>query len=188
MIINRLLLLTVFCFSLVGCATRSLDLSVSDKEVFYEPPKDKTLASLYLTCGKMAKDGHYEDSLIENNGACDFAINGKKYSQVRIGEVGRVDITAGKFNLNNSSGVEPTKDFDIKPSEKILLVSDRNVISRPMYTYMFGLIGSIIYEISKAISPPPKQVLFPLTIYKNEFMNKINMKQPVKVFAIEEKS
>ena len=185
--ITRILVLLAISYTLVGCATKSLDLSVSDKEVFYEPPKDKALASLYLTCGKMAKDGHYEDSFIENNGSCDFAINGKKYSQISIGQVGRVDITAGKFTLNNSDGAEPVKDLDVKPSEKLLLVSDRNVVSAPMYSYMFGLIGAIIYQISIAISPPPKQVLFPLTIYKNEFMNKINMKQPVKVFVIGDK-
>ena len=185
--ITRILVLLAISYTLVGCATKSLDLSVSDKEVFYEPPKDKALASLYLTCGKMAKDGHYEDSFIENNGSCDFAINGKKYSQISIGQVGRVDITAGKFTLNNSAGAEPVKDLDVKPSEKLLLVSDRNVVSRPMYSYMLGFIGAIIYQISIAISPPPKQVLFPLTIYKNEFMNKINMKQPVKVFVIGDK-
>ena len=185
--ITRILVLLAISYTLVGCATKSLDLSVSDKEVFYEPPKDKALASLYLTCGKMAKDGHYEDSFIENNGSCDFAINGKKYSQISIGQVGRVDITAGKFTLNNSAGAEPVKDLEVKHSEKLLLVSDRNVVSAPMYSYMFGLIGAIIYQISIAISPPPKQVLFPLTIYKNEFMNKINMKQPVKVFVIGDK-
>ena len=187
MTLLKYLILIAISFSLFGCATKSLDLSVSDKEVFYEPAKDKTLASLYLTCGKMAQDGHYEDSLIENNQTCDFAINSKKYSQISIGQVGRVDITAGKFTLNNSDGAEPVKDFEVKPSEKLLLVSDKNEVSRPMYSYMFGLIGAIIYQISIAISPPPKQVLFPLTIYKNEFMNKINMKQPVKVFVIGDK-
>ena len=185
--ITRILVLLAISYTLVGCATKSLDMSVTDKEIFYEPPKDKALASLYLTCGKMAQDGHYEDSLIENNQTCDFAINSKKYSQISIGQVGRVDIPAGKFTLNNSSGVEPVKDFEVKPSEKLLLVSDKNEVSRPMYSYMFGLIGAIIYQISIAISPPPKQVLFPLTIYKNEFMNKINMKQPVKVFVIGDK-
>jgi hypothetical protein len=181
------LILIAISFSLFGCATKSLDLSVSDKEVFYEPAKDKTLASLYLTCGKMAKDGHYEDSLIENNPTCDFAINGKKYSQISIGQVGRVDIPAGKFTLANSFSVEAAKNLEIKPSEKILLVSDRNEVSKPMYSYMLGFIGSMIYQISIAISPPPKQVLFPLIIYKNDFMNKINMKQPVKVFLIDNK-
>ena len=185
--ITRILVLLAISYTLVGCATKSLDMSVTDKEIFYEPPKDKALASLYLTCGKMAQDGHYEDSLIENNQTCDFAINSKKYSQISIGQVGRVDIPAGKFTLNNSSGAEPVKDFEVKPSEKLLLVSDKNEVSKPMYSYMFGLIGSIIYQISIAISPPPKQVLFPLTIYKNEFMNKINMKQPVKVFVIGDK-
>jgi hypothetical protein len=103
--ITRGLILLVVSFTLVGCATKSLDMSASDKVSFYDPPKDKALASLYLTCGKMAKDGHYEDSLIENNKSCDFTINGKKYSQIQSGEVGRIDISAGKLTLSNSQGM-----------------------------------------------------------------------------------
>ncbi len=195
--ITRILVLLAISYTLVGCATKSLDMSVTDKEVFYEPPKDKALASLYLTCGKMAKDGHYEDSFIENNGSCDFAINGKKYSQISIGQVGRVDIAAGKFTLSNSRGEEEdlakyyflstVKTLDIKPSEKILFVSDRNFKSVPAYAMWGGLLGALVMSIADAIDPPPKQIMFPLIIYKNDFMNQISMKTPVKVFVIDDK-
>ena len=195
--ISKLLIVSFICLSLIGCATKSLDMSASDKATFYDPPKDKALASLYLTCGKMAKDGHYEDSLIENNNSCDFTINGKKYSQIQSGEVGRIDISAGKLTLSNSRGEEeyqekyyflPTvKTLDIKPSEKILFVSDRNLKSVPAYAMWGGLLGGLVMSIADAIDPPPKQIMFPLIIYKNEFMNKISMKEPVKVFVLEDK-
>lgn len=183
MIINRLLLLTVFCFSLVGCATRSLDLSVSDKEVFYEPPKDKTLATLYLTCGRNAVDGEYGKwNVPDEAGNCDYKINNIHYSAIFKGEVGRVDVPSGKFTLNNSNGQDATKTLDVKEGEKLLLVTDLNIIQPPGAA--FGLVGMAVAGAIKSMSPPEKELHAPLTIYKNEFMNKINTKKPVKVFAI----
>ena len=79
------------------------------------------------------------------------------------------------------------KTLDIKPSEKILFVSDRNLKSVPAYAMWGGLLGGLVMSIADAIDPPPKQIMFPLIIYKNEFMNKISMKEPVKVFVLEDK-
>jgi hypothetical protein len=182
----RVLFLTVIGFSLVGCATRSLDLSVSDKEVFYEPAKDTSLASLYLTCGRNAVDGEYGKWNVPDAAAnCDYKINNMHYSAIFKGEVGRVDIPAGKFTLNNSNGQDATKTLEAKEGEKMLLVTDMNIIQQPGAA--FGLLGMAVAAIAKSMSPPEKELHAPLTIYKNEFMNKISMKKPVKVFVLEDK-
>jgi hypothetical protein len=180
------LILLVVSFTLVGCATRSLELSVSDKATFYDPPKDKTLASLYLTCGRNAVDGEYGKwNVPDEAGNCDYKINNIHYSAIFKGEVGRVDIAAGKFTLNNSNGQDATKILDAKEGEKMLLVTDMNIIQQPGAA--FGLLGMAVAAVAKSMSPPEKELHAPLTIYKNEFMNKISMKQPVKVFVIGDK-
>jgi hypothetical protein len=180
------LILIAISISLIGCATRSLDLSVSDKETFYDPPKDKTLASLYLTCGRNAVDGEYGKwNVPDEAGNCDYKINNIHYSAIFKGEVGRVDVPAGKFTLDNSSGQDATKTLEVKEGEKLLLVTDLNIIQAPGAS--FGLIGMAVAAVAKSMSPPEKELHAPLTIYKNEFMNKINMKQPVKVFVIDNK-
>ena len=186
MSISRILLVSFICLSLIGCVTRSLELSGSDKGAFYDPPKDKTLASLYLTCGRNAVDGEYGKWNVQDEAAsCVFEINKIHYSAVFKDEVGRVDIPAGPFMLNNSNGQDATKTLSIKEGEKILLVSDTNIIQQPGAAY--GLLGMAVAAAAKSMSPPEKELHAPLTIYKNEFMNKISMKQPVKVFPIEEK-
>jgi hypothetical protein len=168
-----------------GCATKSLSISDNDKTSFYSPPSN-SMSSVYLTCGRNAKNGDYDSPLFPvDNRACDFAINGKKYSQINDGQVGRVDIPNGSFSINNSGGLEETRQFDIKANEKILFVSDRNVVTQTGAA--FGLIGLAAGAIADSINPPPKPILFPLIVYKNDFMDKINMKEPVKVFVLEDK-
>jgi hypothetical protein len=184
--IYKILFLIAISFTLVGCATRSLELSNSDKAAFYNPPKDKTLASLYLTCGRNAVDGEYGKwNVPDETGNCVFEINNIHYSAVFKDEVGRVDIPAGKFTLNNSNGQDATKILEATEGEKMLLVTDMNIIQQPGAS--FGLLGMAAAAIIKANSPPEKELHAPLTIYKNDFMNKISMKQPVKVFPIENK-
>jgi hypothetical protein len=112
-------------------------------------------------------------------------INGKKYSQITKGEVGRVDIPHGSIGVNNSGGIEDTRHYELKENEKILFVSDRNVVTQTGAG--FGLIGLAAGAIADSINPPPKPILFPLIVYKNDFMDKINMKEPVKVFVLEDK-
>ena len=185
MSIFRILLVTFICISSIGCATRSLELSGSDKGAFYDPPKDKTLASIYLTCGRNAVDGEYGKwNVPDEAGNCVYKINNIHYSAIFKGEVGRLDIPAGKFSLNNSNGQDATKILDAKEGEKMLLVTDVNIIQQPGAA--FGLLGMAVAAVAKSMSPPEKELHAPLTIYKNEFMNKISMKQPVKVFVIED--
>ncbi len=186
MLMFRILVLTFIGFSLVGCATRSLELSENDKGAFYDRPKDKTLASLYLTCGRNAVDGEYGKwNVPDEAGNCDYKINNMHYSAIFKGEVGRVDIPAGKFTLNNSNGQDATKTLETKEGEKMLLVTDMNIIQQPGAA--FGLLGMAAAAIAKSMSPPEKELHAPLTIYKNEFMNKISKKIPVKVFVLEDK-
>lgn len=187
MVMFRVLVLTAIGFSLVGCATRSLELSENDKGAFYDLPKDKKLATIYLTCGKNANNGNYDSPLmISENAACVYKINGKPYSQIFKGEVGRVDIPAGNFTLNNSFDRDASKTLEVKEGEKILLVTDENFLTANNGA-AFGLLGVVVAAVIKANSPPEKELHNPLTIYKNEFMNKISMKKPVKVFVVEDK-
>jgi len=175
----------LFSVVLTGCATKSLSMSDSDKASFYSPPLN-SMASVYLTCGRSAKNGDYDAILFPSeNGACDFMINGKKYSQITKGEVGRVDIPHGSIGVNNSGGIEDTRHYELKGNEKILFVSDRNVVTQTGAG--FGLIGLAAGAIADSINPPPKPILFPLSVYKNDFMNLINMKEPVTVFILEDK-
>ena len=171
---------------LVGCATRSLELNGNDKGAFYDPPKDKTLASIYLSCGRNAKNGEYDAPMLPSEATnCDYKINNTHYSAIYKGEVGRVDISAGKFTLNNSSGFDPSKTLEVKPGEKILLVTDHNIHTPAGAS--FGLVGMAVTAIATANDPPIKNLHAPLTIYKNEFMNQISMKTPVKVIVVEDK-
>lgn len=194
--IFRFLFLLAISYALVGCASTSkpLELSGLDKSTFFNPPKDKNLVSLYLTCGKDAKDGNYNDEL---NPECAFTINGKNYSYIQSGQVAKVDVPAGKFTIgiDYSKGnftdkhyfVPSVKTIEVKPDEKMLLVYDRNIRSVPLYVMFGSFIGVAIWGIMDAIAPPPKLILNPLTIYKNDFMNQISMKTPVKVFVIDSK-
>ena len=182
--ITRGLILLVVSFKLVGCVTPSLELSENDKGAFYDPPKDKKLATIYLTCGKYARNGDYDSLLmISENASCGYKINGKPYSQILKNEIGRVDIPAGKFTLNNSVDRDASKTLEVKEGEKILLVTDENFLTADNPGASGGLLGALV----AANSPPVKQLHNPLTIYKNEFMNKISMKEPVKVFVLEDK-
>jgi hypothetical protein len=94
-------------------------------------------------------------------------------------------VPSGKFTLNNSNGQDATKTLDVKEGEKLLLVTDLNIIQAPGAA--FGLVGMAVAGAIKSMNPPEKELHAPLTIYKNDFMNKINMKKPVKVFAIADK-
>ena len=182
--IFRILLVSFICLSLIGCVTRSLELSGSDKGAFYDPPKDKTLASLYLTCGRNAVDGEYGKWNVQDEAAsCVFEINKIHYSAVFKDEVGRVDIPAGNFTLNNSFDRDASKTLEVKEGEKILLVTDENFLTADNPGTFGGLVGALV----AANNPPVKELHNPLTIYKNEFMNKISMKEPVKVFVLEDK-
>jgi hypothetical protein len=178
--INRYLLLVALSLLLGGCgATRSLVLEGADKATFYDPPKDKSLATLYLACGKTLVDGEY---LPEPNNGCFtwYSINGKNYSIIYPGEVGRVDIPAGNFTVNNSltylnaTGLDPSRTLEIKAGEKILLVSDFNNITQAT---------SLLHYAYKEFSECKKctKLNNPLTIYKNDFMSQINAKKPVKM-------
>ena len=184
MSIFRILLVSFICLSLIGCVTPSLDLSENDKGAFYDPPKDKKLATIYLTCGKYARNGDYDSLLmISENASCGYKINGKPYSQILKNEVGRVDIPAGNFTLNNSVDRDASKTLEVKEGEKILLVTDENFLTADNPGAFGGLVGALV----AANNPPVKELHNPLTIYKNEFMNKISMKEPVKVFVLEDK-
>jgi len=172
--------------TLTGCYTRSLEMNESDKIGFYDAPKDKTLSSLYLTCGRNAVDGEYGKwNVADEAPNCDYKINNIHYSAIFKGEVGRVDVPYGKFTLNNSNGQDATKTLEVKEGEKLLLVTDLNIIQIPGAT--FGLVGMVVAGAIKSMSPPEKELHAPLTIYKNDFMNKINMKKPVKVFPLVDK-
>ena len=179
MSICRALLLVVLTLLLSGCATRSVVLEGADKATFYNPPKDKNLATLYLTCGRNALDGEYYP---EPDGVlvCYFAINGINYSVLLRGEVGRVDIPAGKFTVNNSltyfntTGLDPTRTLEIKAGEKILLASDFNNITKAT---------SLLHYAYKELTECKlcTKLNNPLIIYKNNFMSEIIAKKPVKV-------
>ena len=59
----------IFSVVLTGCATKSLSMSDSDKASFYSPPLN-SMASVYLTCGRSAKNGDYDAILFPSeNGA-----------------------------------------------------------------------------------------------------------------------
>jgi hypothetical protein len=180
--ISGALLLLALTLFLSGCelATRSVVLEGADKTTFYDPPKDKTLATLYLTCGRYLTDGEYNP---EPNGVlvCYYAINGINYSMIGGGEVGRIDIPAGKFTVNNSlthlntTGLDPSRTLEVKEGEKILLVSDDNHIT--------VITGGLLEVVVKDLTECKKctKLNNPLTIYKNDFMSQIIAKKPVKV-------
>ena len=181
----KLLLFITLAFSLSGCATRSLELSGADKGAFYDPPKDKSLASIYLTCGKWLLDGEYGSwKTPDDSPNCIYTINGKKYSKIEKGEVGRIDIAAGKLSIDIISGYDPSlrdplRTIEVKPNEKILLVADYNQFTPAGASY--GLIGMAVSAIAASNSPPEKKLYAPLTIYKNDFMSQISMKTPIKL-------
>ena len=179
--ITRYLLIVATTLLLGGCelATRSVVLEGADKATFYEPPKDKSLATLYLTCGKTLTDGEYNSE--PNDGLASwYSINGINYSVLWRGEVGRVDIPAGNFTVNNSltylntNGLDPTRTLEIKAGEKILLVSDFINITQAT---------SLLHYAYKEFAECKKctKLNNPLTIYKNDFMSQIIAKKPVKI-------
>ena len=180
MSICKVIFLLVISFVLVGCgATRSVVLEGADKANFYDPQKDKSLATLYLACGKNLVDGEY---LPEPNNGCFawYSINGKNYSIIYPGEVGRVDIPAGKFTVNNSltylntTGLDPTRTLEIKAGERILLVSDYNSMTSPTSLIHYAYLEYTKCKLCTKLNNP-------LTIYKNDFMSQIIAKKPVKV-------
>ncbi len=181
MSIGRALLLVAITLLLSGCelATRSVVLEGTDKTAFYDSPKDKKLATLYLTCGRTLTDGQYNPE--PNDGLASwYSINSINYSVLWRGEVGRVDIPAGKFTVNNSltyfnaTGIDPTRVLEIKAGEKILLVSDFNNITSPTNLLHYAVVKLNECEVCTKLNNP-------LTIYKNNFMSQIIAKKPVKV-------
>ncbi|MEI6269660.1 MAG: hypothetical protein WCP01_12330 [Methylococcaceae bacterium] len=82
------------------------------------------------------------------------------------GEVGRVDITAGKFSIDHSGGLDPMKILELKPCEKILLVFDFNQITPSGSA--FGLLGIAVSAIATANDSPVKNLHNPPRTYKNE--------------------
>jgi hypothetical protein len=186
--IFRILLLSFVCLSLIGCATKhSLELSEDGKANFYEPPKDKILASLYLTCGKFLLDGEYGKwNVPDESPSCSYIINGKKYSEIQKGEVGRIDIVAGKLSIEiisvDPSLRDPVRTLEVRPNEKVLLVADYNHFT--IAGTSFGLVGMAAAAIYEKYNPPEKKLRTPLTIYKNDFMNQISMKAPIKLLPV----
>jgi hypothetical protein len=178
--ITRYLLIVAMSLLLSGCgATRSLVLSGTDKTNFYHPPKDKNLATLYLTCGRTLTDGEYNPE--PNDGLASwYSINGINYSVLWRGEVGRVDIPAGKFTVNNSltyfnkTGLDPTRTLEIKAGERVLLSSDFNNITQTTNLMHYAYKELTECKVCTKLNNP-------LTIYKNDFMNQIIMKSPVKL-------
>ena len=84
--ITRFFSVTLLLLIVSGCATKSLSISDNDKTSFYSPPSG-SMSSIYLTCGRNAKNGDYDYPLFPvDNRACDFAINGKNYSQIKLEE------------------------------------------------------------------------------------------------------
>ena len=52
----------------------------------------------------------------------------------------------------------------------------------------FGVIGMAIEAAYDAANPPAKKpIIFPLKVYKNEFMNLISTKEPVQVIVVKDK-
>lgn len=181
MSIGRALLLVALTLLLSGCelATRSVVLEGTDKTTFYDPPKDKNLATLYLIVGKSLTDGEYNPE--PNEGLASwYSINGINYSVLWRGEVGRVDVPAGKFTVNNSltylnaTGIDPTRVLEIKAGENILLASDFNNITQAT---------SLLHYAYKELTECKlcTKLNNPLIIYKNNFMSQIIAKKPVKV-------
>ena len=179
MSICRALLLVVLTLLLSGCATRSVVLEGADKATFYNPPKDKNLATLYLIVGKSLTDGEYNPE--PNEGLASwYSINGINYSVLWRGEVGRVDIPAGKFTVNNSltyfntTGLDPTRTLEIKAGEKILLASDYNSMTSPTSLIHYAYLEYTKCKLCTKLNNP-------LIICKNNFMSQIIAKKPVKV-------
>jgi len=180
---TRFLFVTVICLSFLGCASRPI-LVGTDEAAFYDPPKDKTFASLYLTCGKWLLDGESGKwNVPDESPRCSYIINGRKYSEIQKGEVGRIDIASGKLSIEiiavDPSGRDPLRTLEVKPNEKILLVADYNQFTTAGANY--GLIGMAVSAIAEKYSLPEKKLYTPLTIYKNDFMNQISMKTPIKL-------
>ena len=183
----RILILLACFITLSGCAVSSLKLSDTERVSFYDPPDDKALVSVFLACGKQAVNGDYDSpgiNLFSFN--CDYNLNSVNYSRLWSDKVGRVNVPAGELIINNSGGKEPTKVIVVKPGEKILLVTDVNIIQGK--GVHFGVIGMAIEAAYDAANPPAKKpIIFPLKVYKNEFMNLISTKEPVQVIVVKDK-
>ena len=181
----RILILLACFITLSGCAVSSLKLSDTERVSFYDPPDDKALVSVFLACGKQAINGNYDDPRAMFSFPCQYYINGVDYSRISSDEVGRVNVRAGTLLVDNSSGFDPTKRIPIKAGEKLLLVTDMNIIVKS--GQYFGLIGMAVQAAYETADPPPKPIHRPLKVYKNEFMNLISMKEPVQVVVIKDK-
>jgi len=181
----RILILLACFITLSGCAVSSLKLSDAERVSFYDPPDDKDLVSVFLACGKQAINGNYDDPRAMFSFPCQYYINGVDYSRISSDEVGRVNVRAGTLLVNNSGGLESTRRVPVKAGEKLLLVTDMNVIVKT--GQYFGLIGVAVQAAYESANPPQKPIINPLKIYKNEFMNLISMKEPVQVIDIRDK-
>ena len=182
----RILILLTCFITLSGCSLGSLKLSDAERVSFYDPPDDKDLVSVFLACGKRAINGNYDDPrAMVGAVVCFYNLNGVMYTPLWGDEVGRVNVRAGTLLVNNSSGFDPTKRIPIKAGEKLLLVTDMNIIVKS--GQYFGLIGMAVQAAYETADPPPKPIHRPLKVYKNEFMNLISMKEPVQVVVIKDK-
>ncbi|HEY8096056.1 MAG TPA: hypothetical protein VIE65_08135 [Methylobacter sp.] len=181
-----------FLISITGCAirTKSLAVAETDKAAFYVSATDPKLVTLFLTCGKYLSDNE-PTTFMDENPRCDFAINGKLYSQLDKGQVGRVDVPSGKVVIDtsqpDSSIKDPPRTLEFAAGQRVLLASGINLITSKSVKQgaPFGLVGMAIAAAANAGESDEKAVHYPLTVYTSEkdFMPMVKIKEPKQMFV-----
>lgn len=132
---KRLALIGVAALA-AGCSTIPSSLPITGEAArtfFAQAPSGK--GTIYFTCGKWFTKTAVGDSANESP-ACDFVVNGKAYSQLKKGSVGRLDLSPGNYEITQGDGamsVSVPSKVDLKAGGVVLAVAN--------YTHKAGVLG-----------------------------------------------
>lgn len=121
------LALVGFAALAAGCSTIPSSPPITGEAArtfFAQAPNGK--GTIYFTCGKWFTKTAIGDSTNESP-ACDFVVNGKAYSQLKKGNVGRLDLPPGNYEISQGDGamsVSVPSKLDLKAGGVVLAVAN----------------------------------------------------------------
>ena len=124
------LLISALFLSSCGAPLVKQDRFISGSEAgdfFLSQSNDKSLATLFLQCGKQTQDNIMFGKIENELANCQFNIDGIDYEPIEKGMVAKVQLSPGKHSLAQSSQMLATTiptSIDLRPSDTLLATAE----------------------------------------------------------------
>ncbi len=132
---KRLVLVGLAAFA-TGCSTIPASPPITGdaaRSFFAQAPSGQ--GTIYFMCGKWFTKTAVADTANESP-ACDFVVNGQAYTQLKKGNVGRLNLPPGNYEITQGDGamsVSVPSKVDLKAGNVLLAVAN--------YTHKTGVLG-----------------------------------------------